>query len=373
MELYDVSFTVRTKKMFALKKAEEFSSSLTHKMISERDKDMIFTMRDLGATWSQIGEKLGKTPDAVRMYFARNAPYRNYPPKDKVSKKLTNGRIGLAIKKKIHEDPNFTSRDLEKYLQVTFGPSIRTPKKSTINNFLLTNDLKMIKLWKKPLISKRNQQKRAAFALIELENPDQICYETIWSDETTVRKMPKDKELYIRCHGSTKREDLPHNLQVQQGGFSVMFWGCFSAYGLGPLVALEGKQNQHTYTELLKEYLVPEFQAAKQEFDIQFRFMQDNAPCHKTNKVMNFLRANKIPTIDWPPQSPDLNPIENLWAIIKDRRQKKFGFATTKDDLIEQIFEIWEEIDIELCGTLCDSVENRLKEVVRLSGRVTKY
>ena len=152
-----------------------------------------------------------------------------------------------------------------------------------------------------------------------------------------------------------------------------MFWGCFSANGLGPLVALEGNQNQHSYLQTLQDYLLPEIEAAREEFEVDMIFMQDNAPCHKTNLVMDFLRDNKIRTLDWPPQSPDLNPIENLWAIIKARRYKRFGIPRTKEELIEQMFAIWEEIDQELLDTLVDSIENRLKEVVRLGGRTTKY
>ena len=68
-----------------------------------------------------------------------------------------------------------------------------------------------------------------------------------------------------------------------------------------------------------------------------------------------------------------MNPIENLWSIIKKRRQKKFGFVNTKNELIEQVFEIWNEIDNSLLETLTDSIENRLKEVIRFDGRPTKY
>ena len=58
--------------------------------------------------------------------------------------------------------------------------------------------------------------------------------------------------------------------------------------------------------------------------------------------------------------------IENLWSIIKKRRQKKFGFVKTKNELIEQVFEIWNEIDISLLESLTDSIENRLRVVIRL-------
>ena len=68
-----------------------------------------------------------------------------------------------------------------------------------------------------------------------------------------------------------------------------------------------------------------------------------------------------------------MNPNENLWAIIKARRQKKFGIPKSKIELVEQVFEIWEEIDGELLDSLSDSIENRLREVIRLGGRPTKY
>src|SRR5204863_357974 len=89
------------------------------------------------------------------------------------------------------------------------------------------------------------------------------------------------------------------------------------------------------YLELLKVVLIPEIEAA----DINMTFMQDNSPCHKSSKVLDFLRKNNINLLDWPPQSPDMNPIENLWAIIKARRKKKFGVPTSKNEYSISVFK----------------------------------
>jgi transposase len=119
----------------------------------------------------------------------------------------------------------------------------------------------------------------------------------------------------------------------------------------------------------LQDVLLPELQAAGQEMT----FMQDNASCHKSKLVMDFLAQNNVKVLPWPPQSPDLNPIENLWAIVKQKRVKKFGFPTTKVELIDQIFSVWNDINVELCETLSDSVVRRLDACLKANGMSTKY
>ena len=95
--------------------------------------------------------------------------------------------------------------------------------------------------------------------------------------------------------------------------------------------------------------------------------MQDNA------RFCIFFEDHGITTLDWPAQSPDLNPIENLWSIIKQRRAKKFGMPSTKKELIEQIFEIWDNIYADLKKKLAESVPKRLNKIIENKWKHLNY
>ena len=69
------------------------------KMITEAEKQIIYKMKDENATWKLIGIAINKKGHSVRRWYQRNRINRDLPPKVKVSKRLTDGRVGLAIKK----------------------------------------------------------------------------------------------------------------------------------------------------------------------------------------------------------------------------------------------------------------------------------
>ena len=75
----------------------------------------------------------------------------------------------------------------------------------------------------------------------------------------------------------------------------------------------------------------------------------------------------------WPANSPDLNPIENLWHILRDRIRKRKVQPRTKEALIEALQEEWLKLDIKIVNDLIDSMPRRLQAVIDAKGGATKY
>ncbi len=94
-----------------------------------------------------------------------------------------------------------------------------------------------------------------------------------------------------------------------------MIWAAMSSAGVGPLCFLKSTVNAAIYQEILEHFMLPS--ADKLYGDADFIFQQDLAPAHTAKGTKSWFNDHGVTVLDWPANLPDLNPIENLWRIVK--------------------------------------------------------
>ena len=103
-----------------------------------------------------------------------------------------------------------------------------------------------------------------------------------------------------------------------------------------------------------------------------FIFQQDGAPCHTAKICMKWFDDHDVQVLEWPGNSPDLNPIENLWARLKRLVSKRRPSNVTQ--LKEAIISCWyHTITQEELKTLVNSIKRRCQSVIDAKGYQTKY
>jgi len=142
--------------------------------------------------------------------------------------------------------------------------------------------------------------------------------------------------------------------------------------GIGELAEVERRMNADQYVDILGDHLLSSLQ--KSGIPVKkYIFQQDNDPKNTAKLTKKWMKDHGITLLDWPPQSPNLNPIEHLWHHIKVQLQKYETPAKGVWEIWERVAEVWENIEPEVCQNLIESMPRRVEAVFKAKGGHTKY
>lgn len=238
----------------------------------------------------------------------------------------------------------------------------------TIRHRALEIGLRARRPAKKPMITKRNQIKRLKFARDHL-NWDISKWKTVlFSDESKFNIFGSDGARTVRRPTNQRNNPLYTKKTIKHGGGNVMVWGCFSYNSIGPIHQINGIMDSLHYKSILNDVMLPHLEW---EMPLKSIFQHDNDPKHTAKIIKSWSTENRVDVMEWPPQSPDLNPIENLWEIVE--RAIDRSAVRCKADLFKAISEAWRRIPKIKIKNLIESMPRRCKAVVESKGFATKY
>lgn len=190
----------------------------------------------------------------------------------------------------------------------------------------------------------------------------------LFTDETKINRVSSDDKPYVRRPKSKDIDPRYTRPTLKHGGGSIMIWGAMHWRGVGPIHKIEGRMDRVQYCNILQNVMLP---YTDENLPVIWKLQQDNGPKHTATFTKKWIAENLVSSIDWPSCSPDLNPIENLWQILK--RKVSFKKAGNLGVLYEESKLAWESIPPSVCATLIESMPRRLQAVVSNCSYATKY
>lgn len=257
-----------------------------------------------------------------------------------------------------------TAPEIQAQLNETRSTDISS---STVKRRLRTAGLMGRVAARKPLLRTINKKKRLIWAKKHRSWTSEEWKSVLWTDESKFEIFGSNRRVYVRRREGERMNDACVVPTVKHGGGSVMVWGCFAGDKVGDLYRIQGILNKNGYHSILQRHAIP---SGLQLIGRSFTIQQDNDPKHTSKLCKNYLakkeRDEQLKIMVWPPQSPDLNPIELVWDELD--RKVKAKQPTSAEHLWQLLQEAWQNMSPDFLMKLINRMPRICEAVIKAKG-----
>ncbi|CAK1601121.1 unnamed protein product [Parnassius mnemosyne] len=224
---------------------------------------------------------------------------------------------------------------------------------------------------KSPKLERRHRVNRLSYAREHRHWDLNEWQQVIFTDECRVllKQIDGRQRIWRRKRERHIQSNFEHT--VAYGGDSIMVWrGICLGARMELVIVTGGTMTADRYIrDILEEYVVPFAPFIGDDFIL----MQDNARAHSAQSAQAYLSHVGIPVMQWPANSPDMNPIEHVWDLLKRRVKSRMPPPNNLNELGNALLEEWERLPQEIIDNIICSMPRRMETVIRARGGNTRY
>lgn len=335
--------------------------------LSYDEKMRAIGMLQAGISQRRVANHLGTSQSVVSRCWSRFGDTGSVKERHVGPQRKTSPAQDRFLLLQARRASSITAVQLRKELLRTHGVSI-CPQ--TVQNRVNEQGLFQRRPLRVPRLSRGNRTSRLAWAQEHVNWGRNEWSQVLFTDESRFCYHPDSRRIRVwREVGNPARLRKAREI-TKYGGGSIMFWGGVHVDGKTDLVLVENTLNAVGYRDNIVLPVVVPYLANMGPNSI---LQQDNARPHVARIVHEVFRENNVTTLQWPANSPDLNPIEKVWDMMKRKMiEEQDGFANAAV-LQEAVQNVWQELDQDMVSNLITCMPRRCRAVIDARGGPSGY